>query len=81
MRFYILLPDDDFESLRSPNSLLGEISFKSFYAENGFRALRNMIERYPDVLEDVSIIDDNMKKYSVSQFLDLIAPLKLMIND
>ena len=80
MRFYILLPDDDFESLRSPNSLLGETSFKSFYAENGFRALRNMIERYPDVLEDVSIIDDNMKKYSVSQFLDLIAPLKLMID-
>ena len=71
---------DTKEAISSSNNVLGEISFKSFYAENGFRALRNMIERYPDVLEDVSIIDDNMKKYSVSQFLDLIAPLKLMID-
>ena len=80
MRFYIMLPDDDFESLSSPNNVLGEVSFNTFHAENGFRALRNIIGKYPEVLSDISIIDHNMKKYTVEEFLDYIKPFKLLIH-
>jgi len=80
MQFYILLPDDDFSALSSPNNVLGETSFDTFHAENGFRALRNIIMKYPQVLPDISIIDNEMKKYTVEEFLDTIKPYKLLIH-
>ena len=80
MRYYILFPEDDFNSLRNPNNLIGETSYTKFYAENGFRALRNIISKHPEVLSDIIIVDDNMQKYSVEQFLDAIRSLTLMIN-
>lgn len=80
MNFYILLPDDDYESLSSPNNVLGEVSFKGkkFYAERGFKALQNMIEKYPQVLSEVTIVDHNMYRYSVEAFLDAIKGLEIV---
>lgn len=80
MRYYIALPGDNQNSLSSPNNVLGEDSFDTFHAENGFRALRNIISKYPEVLKDISIIDDNMRSYSVEEFLDIIKKFKIQIH-
>ena len=78
MNFYILLPSDDYESLSSPNNVLGEVSFKKFYADRGFKALQTIIEKYPQVLNEVTIVDYNLRPYSVEAFLDAIKGLEIV---
>jgi hypothetical protein len=80
MMYYILLPNDTQDSIGSPNNVLGEVSFNSFYADNGFRALRNIIGKHPQLLESIKIFDDTKKQYTVEQFLDTIRDKRLMIN-
>lgn len=56
---------------------LGEVSFDVFYPGDGFRALKNIIDKYPNVLERVQIFDDYDKKYEVDEFLNEISKYKM----
>jgi len=78
MKYYITLPGDKPSAIASTNNILGETSFDNFWGENGFRALRNIISKYPEVLEDIKIFDDFKKQYSVEEFLDTIKGKKLI---
>ena len=80
MRYYILLPGDASSSISSTNNILGEVSFNNFWAESGFRALQNIVNKYPDVLKDIRIFDDFKKQYSVEEFLDTINGKKLILG-
>ena len=62
MRYYIIMPDDDGNEDYSTN-ILGESSFKNFWADQGFEILVRLIEKYPDTLETVKIKDDQSKEY------------------
>ena len=59
-------------------NILGEESFGSFYPEQGFIALHNIIHTKPEKINDFSIIDEQGKKYSVTEFLDVVEKLKIM---
>lgn len=80
MRYYILMPDDTFQDLNNPNNILGEDSFNTFHAENGFKALRNIIDKFPEIIQHISIVDDNMQYLTVEQFLDIIRPYKILVH-
>ena len=79
MRYYIIMPDDDGNEDYSTN-ILGESSFKNFWADQGFEILVRLIEKYPDTLETVKIKDDQSKEYSIEDFLNITSKLNLIRN-
>ena len=77
MTYYILLDMDSIEDIWDEN-ILGEESFGKFYVGSGYKALTNMINREPEVLESIAIIDERKNPYSVEEFLELISKWKIM---
>lgn len=80
MRYFILLPGDTEESVDFSTNILGEVSFKNFWADQGFGILVRLVEKYPDTLEEVVIKDEQSKSYSVEQFLEKIKKLRVIHN-
>ncbi len=78
MMYYILLKNDDIKNPNFSPNVLGEVSFKNFWTDDGFKALQQMIQKYPDNLEEVVIKDQNNKSYSVEQFLDKLNGLRII---
>ena len=77
MTYYILMDMDTIEDIWDEN-ILGEESFGKFYIGSGYRALTNMINKEPEVLESIAIIDEKKNPYSVEEFLELISKWKIM---
>ncbi len=80
MTYYILLDMDSIEDIWDEN-ILGEESFGKFYVGSGYKALTNMINREPEVLESIAIIDEKKNPYSVEQFLELLAKWKIILDN
>ena len=80
MRYFILLSGDTEESVDFSTNILGEVSFKNFWADQGFDILVKLVEKYPDTLDEVVIKDEQSKSYSVEEFLDKIKKLKVIRN-
>lgn len=76
--YYILLKNDDIKNPNFSPNVLGEVSFKNFWTDDGFKALQQMIQKYPDNLEEVVIKDQNNKSYSIEQFLDKLNGLRII---
>ena len=77
MTYYILLKGDSTNDIWDDN-ILGEESFGKFYAGNGFIAFDNIINKKPEALETVRIVDEQNNNYSVEQFLELVSKWKIM---
>ena len=77
MTYYILLDNDSIEDIWDEN-ILGEESFGKFYIGSGYKALTNMINKEPEVLESIAIIDEKKNSYSVEEFLKLMSKWKIM---
>ena len=80
MIYYILLPDDTDEGVQYSTNVLGESSFKNFWADQGFEILVRLIEKYPDTLDTVKIKDDQSKEYSIEDFLNITSKLNIIRN-
>lgn len=78
MIYYVMLSGDDEKNPNFSPNVLGEVSFKNFWAEDGFRALQQMIQKYPDNLDEVVIKDQKNKSYSIEQFLDKLNGLRII---
>lgn len=78
MMYYILLPDDTEEGVQYSTNVLGESSFKNFWAEQGFEILERLVNKYPDTLNEVKIKDEKSKEYTVEEFLKNIQKLNLI---
>ena len=77
MTYYILLDMDTIEDIWDEN-ILGEESFGKFYIGSGYKALTNMINKEPEVLESIAIIDEKKNPYSVEEFLELMSKWRIM---
>ena len=77
MTFYILMKGDTEKDAINSTNTLGEISFSTLNTEDGFKILMNIVEKYPDKLEEISIFDQQMRDYTIEEFLDKIKGLKL----
>ena len=77
MTYFILLENDSIEDIWDEN-ILGEESFGKFYIGSGYKALTNMINKEPEVLESIAIIDERKNPYSVEEFLELISKWKII---
>ena len=77
MTYYILLDMDAIDDIWDEN-ILGEESFGKFYVGKGYKALTNMINKEPEVLESIAIIDEKKNPYSIDEFIELISKWKIM---
>jgi len=77
MTFYMLMGGDTEKDTINSTNTLGEISFNTFHTEDGFKILMNIVENYPDKLDDISIFDEKMRNYTIEEFLDKIKGLKV----
>ena len=79
MQYFILLPGDTEKDAALDTNLLGEASFKTFYAGLGLKALMKMVESSPELLTSVTIKTDRNETLTVEEFLTRIQPLKVII--
>jgi|TARA_B100000085_G_scaffold85766_1_gene77389 hypothetical protein len=78
--YYILLPDDTDEGVQYSTNILGESSFKNFWADQGFDIFERLVHKYPDTLEEIKIKDEKGKEYSPEQFLGKVEKLNIIRN-
>jgi hypothetical protein len=76
--YYILLPDDTEEGVQYSTNVLGESSFKNFWADQGYEILERLVNKYPDTLEEIKIKDEKNKTYTPSEFLDVVEKLNII---
>jgi len=81
MQFFIKIKGDDTQDLMNEKYLLGEQSFKVFWAGTGFEKLQSMIKEAPDLLNDITVVTDTGIFYSVEEFLDQIKNLKVRVQN
>ena len=62
------------------DNMLGDESFGKFYIGNGFVSLNNIINNEPELLESINIKDEQGKSYSITEFLDKIQKLKIVLD-
>jgi hypothetical protein len=79
MQYFIMLPGDTEKDCIKDTNLLGEASFKTFYAGIGLKALMKMVDRSPELLPNVTIKTDQGKSLTVEQFLTDIQGLKVIM--
>ena len=79
MTYYLLLSGDTDKDYHDTN-VLGEESFGKFYTGNGFIALNNIINNEPELLQNIKIIDEQGKSYSITKFFDKIKKLKIVLD-
>ena len=65
------------ENLMFSSNILGEESLGSFYPEQGWIALSNMMNNSPESLPKYQILDEQGKTYTVTEFLDVVEKLKI----
>ena len=77
MTYFILHKNESKENLMFSSNILGEESLGSFYPEQGWTALNNMIHKSPESLENYTILNEQGKKYTLTEFLDTVEKLKI----
>jgi hypothetical protein len=78
MMYYILLPGDINTDVQYSTNILGESSFKNFWADQGFEILERIIHKYTDTLEYIKIKDEKSKEYTIEEFLEVVSKLKII---
>jgi hypothetical protein len=76
--YYILLPDDTEEGVQYSTNVLGESSFKNFWADQGYEILERLVNKYPDTINEIKIKDEKNKTYTPSEFLDVVEKLNII---
>jgi hypothetical protein len=77
MQYFILLPGDAEQDCINDTNLLGEVSFNTFYAGAGLKALMKMVDKQPEMLAHIRIKSDRNENLSVEEFLTRIQSLKV----
>ena len=77
MTYYLLLEDDTEKDVYFDSNVLGEESFGMFYAGQGMVALTNIVNKKPELIETIKILDDYKKSYTLTKFFDILSKLKI----
>jgi hypothetical protein len=68
--YYILLPGDTEESITDANILGEESTHNNFWPGDGLTALNNIIDRRPDMLDQITVIRSDRKIITIEKFLN-----------
>ena len=59
------------------SNILGEESLGSFYPDQGWVALNNMINQSPESISNYTILDEKGKTFTLTELLDKVEKLKV----
>ena len=76
MTYYLLLEGDSEKDVYYDSNVLGEESFGTFYTGQGMVALTNIVNKKPELIETIKILDDYKKSYTLTKFFDILSKLK-----
>ena len=68
--YYILLPGDTEESITDANILGEESTHNNLWPGDGLTALNNIIDRRPDMLDQITVIRSDRKVITIEKFLN-----------
>jgi hypothetical protein len=68
--YYILLPGDTEENITDANILGEESTHNNFWPGDGLTALNNIIDRRPDMLDQITVIRSDRKIITIEKFLN-----------
>ena len=77
MTYYLLLEGDSEKDVYFDSNVLGDESFGTFYAGQGLVALNNIVNKRPELLETIKILDDTKKSYTLTEFMDIISKFSI----
>ena len=77
MTYYLLLEGDSEKAVYYDSNVLGEESFGTFYTGQGMVALTNIVNKKPELIETIKILDDYKKSYTLTKFFDILSKLKI----
>jgi len=77
MTYYLLLENDSESDTIFETNILGEESFKVFYPSLGFQLLHRMLTEKPELLQQLKIVDEQKKYYTITEFLDKLEKWKI----
>ena len=77
MTYYLLLSGDSEKDALYDTNILGEESFETFYPSIGFTILNKIINKQPELLESLQILDEQKTTYTITEFLDKIEQWKM----
>ena len=77
MTYYLLLEGDSEEDVYFDSNVLGEESFGTFYTGQGMVALTNIVNKKPELIETIKILDETKKSYTLTKFFDILSKLKI----
>ena len=77
MTYYLLLENDSESDTIFETNILGEESFKVFYPSLGFQLLHRLLTDEPELLEQLKIVDEQKKYYTITEFLDKLEKWKI----
>ena len=77
MTYYLLLEGDTEKDAYYDSNVLGEESFGMFYAGQGMVALTNIVNKKPELIETIKILDETKKSYTLTKFFDILSKLKI----
>ena len=77
MTYYLLLKGDTEKDVMFETNVLGEESFGMFYTGQGMVALTNIVNKKPELLETIKILDETKNSYTLTQFMDILSKLKI----
>ena len=77
MTYYLLLEGDTEKDAYYDSNVLGEESFGMFYTGQGMLALTNIVNKKPELLETIKILDETKKSYTITEFMDILSKLKI----
>ena len=77
MTYYLLLEGDTEKDAYYDSNVLGEESFGMFYTGQGMVALTNIVNKKPELLESIKILDETKKSYTLTKFFDILSKLKI----
>ena len=78
MTYYLLLKGDTEKDTYFDSNVLGEESFGSFYTGQGMIALNHIVNKKPELLESLKILDETKKSYTITEFMDVLSKLKVI---
>ena len=77
MTYYLLLEGDSEKEAYYDSNVLGEAIFGMFYTGQGMVALNNIVNKKPELLETIKILDETKNSYTLTQFMDILSKLKI----
>ena len=78
MTYYLLLSGDTEKDVYFDSNVLGEESFGMFYTGQGMVALNNIVNKKPELIETIKILDETKHQYTLTEFFDILSKLKVL---